>query len=60
MVDDDDDSDYGSGGLSLTPGDFSQLSACYGAILTPSTADLYFAVALMCLFQIVYQFHLYP
>ncbi|KAG8216693.1 hypothetical protein J3R82DRAFT_6899 [Butyriboletus roseoflavus] len=34
--------DYSSGGLSLTPGDFSQL------------------IALMCLFQIVYQFHLYP
>ncbi|KAH0835856.1 hypothetical protein J3R83DRAFT_9725 [Lanmaoa asiatica] len=34
--------DYGSGGLNLTPGDFSQL------------------IALMCLFQIVYQFHLYP
>ncbi|KAF8553331.1 major facilitator superfamily MFS-1 [Imleria badia] len=34
--------DYGSGGLNLNPGHFSQL------------------IALMCLFQIVYQFHLYP
>ncbi|KAG9313618.1 hypothetical protein JVU11DRAFT_5950 [Chiua virens] len=34
--------DYGSGGLNLNPGHFSQL------------------IALMCLFQIVYQFYLYP
>ncbi|KAF8438998.1 hypothetical protein L210DRAFT_3761196 [Boletus edulis BED1] len=34
--------DFGSGGLNLNPGHFSQL------------------IALMCLFQIVYQFYLYP
>jgi hypothetical protein len=57
---DDDDSDYESGGLNLNPGHFSQLSMFPRPCGVAPAPDVIFTVAVMCLFQIVYQFYLYP